>query len=38
MRDSRHNIWITTAGQGVFRYNLPNKTLHQYMAIGKGKL
>lgn len=35
MRDSRHNIWITTAGQGVFRYNLPNKTLHQYMAIGK---
>lgn len=35
MRDSKHNIWITTAGQGVFRYNLPNKTLHQYMAIGK---
>lgn len=35
MRDRRHNIWITTAGQGVFRYNPSQGTLHQYMAIGK---
>ena len=35
MRDRQHNIWIATAGQGVFRYNLSNKTLHQYMAVGK---
>ncbi|HJH63228.1 MAG TPA: ATP-binding protein [Bacteroides mediterraneensis] len=35
MRDHHHNIWISTAGQGVFRYDLLHKTLHQYMAIGK---
>lgn len=34
-RDRYHNIWITTAGQGVFRYNPVHGTLHQYMAMGK---
>lgn len=33
--DSKGNIWISTLGQGLFRYTPSTGFLHQYPAIGK---
>lgn len=34
-RDSKGNIWISTLGQGLFRYTPSTQILHPYPAIGK---
>ena len=30
--DSKQNVWISTHGQGLFRYNMPEDSLFLYMA------
>lgn len=35
MKDSKGNLWISTLGQGVFRYNPQQGKLFQYVAPGK---
>lgn len=33
--DSKHNVWISTYGQGLFRYNIPADSLYHYTVSGK---